>query len=182
MDKYICYVYYNEDWEPYYVGKGSRKRRVYTRHTVDIPAEEYIQIFYFEYEWEAFECEMELISFWKRKCDGGCLLNKTLGGPGTTGLKHKESSKVKIGKSGLGKKRSNQTRERMREARKNQVVDMEALRELAAKKARIKTTVKNIETSEVKSFESRTSCCRELNLDIGTLVKWGRTKGWELVS
>ena len=96
MNKYICYVYYNESWEPYYVGKGSERGRIFTGHDVPIPGAKMTQVFYFETDWQAIECEQELINFWGRECDGGCLMNKTLGGYGLRGFNHSEETKRKM--------------------------------------------------------------------------------------
>ena len=78
-----CYVYNDENGQAYYVGKGQGRRR-YQRHNVEIPPEEQVQIFEFEEDWQAWECEIELIAFWGRKCDGGTLLNVSTGGAGGT--------------------------------------------------------------------------------------------------
>ena len=112
MNKYICYVYYNESWEPYYVGKGSERGRIFTGHDVPIPGAKMTQVFYFETDWQAIECEQELINFWGRECDGGCLMNKTLGGYGLRGFNHSEETKRKTSKGTKGKpKLSNSNRQ-----------------------------------------------------------------------
>lgn len=85
MLKFYCYVYYDENWQAYYVGKGVRNRRRVARK-IKVPPNDRIQIFYFAEEWEAFECEISLIHFWGRKQDGGILDNLALGGPGCPGV------------------------------------------------------------------------------------------------
>ena len=86
MNDYYCYVYYDENWCPYYVGKGSSKRAFKRQDKIQIPSDKsHIQLFWFEYEWQAHECERELISFWKRLSDNGCLQNVCLGGEGAPG-------------------------------------------------------------------------------------------------
>lgn len=81
--KFGCYIYYDADWNPYYVGKGSRRRaRNKQLHTVIVPEPSQVQWFFFDEEWKAYECEIELISFFGRINDGGVLLNVSAGGPG----------------------------------------------------------------------------------------------------
>ena len=87
MNDYYCYVYYDDDWNAYYVGKGCFYRKTDRRkRTIPVADAEHTQVFRFNEEWEAFECERELIALWGRKVDGGCLMNVTLGGPGTLGV------------------------------------------------------------------------------------------------
>ena len=156
MNKYICYVYYNEDWEPYYVGKGAEFTRIYTSHGVRIPGKERTQVFHFANEWEAFECERELIAFWGRECDGGCLQNKSIGGGnGPIGCKFEFSADV-----------------------------IEQLRERCAinsKAKRKSITVRCISTGEIRSFESHRQMSRELDIDRTCLMRYGKTKGWAVV-
>ena len=86
MLDYYCYVYYDADWVAYYVGKGSLKRAFKRQDKINVPSDKsYIQLFYFQYEWEAHECERDLISFYGRSQDGGSLQNVCLGGEGAPG-------------------------------------------------------------------------------------------------
>ena len=82
---YFCYVYFSEDWRPYFVGKGQGykfgdkgSREV---QNIVMPPRNRIQCFYFDEEWEAYECETDLILFFGRQRDGGCLVNINKGGP-----------------------------------------------------------------------------------------------------
>jgi len=156
MNKYICYIYYNEDWEPYYVGKGSEFRRIYTTHGVTKAGKNRTQVFYFANEWEAFECERELIAFWGRECDGGCLKNKSIGGSnGPIGCKLQFSEDA-----------------------------LERLRKLCASHSKAKRksiTVRCIETGEIRAFECQREMERQLNICRRNLQRTGKTKGWELV-
>ncbi len=155
MNKYICYIYYNEDWEPYYVGKGSAVGRIYGRHDVMKPGKKRTQIFYFNTEWEAYECEEQLIGIWKRQCDGGCLYNRTFGGPGVRGRAYSPDERhLKI------------LRENAQSHNK------------AISKA---TVVRNIETGEVRHFPSMHKACEVLGLSRRNLYR-KVSKGWELVS
>ena len=154
MNNYICYVYYNENWEPYYVGKATAFGRIYGRHDVKVPGKKRTQVFYFENEWEAFECEEHLIGVWKRKQDGGCLENRTFGGPGVKGRAYVPDEN-----------------------------HMEVLRKNAQrhnKRIRKPTTLRNVETGEVRHFESRHQACISLGLSKRNLYR-KISKGWELV-
>lgn len=106
--QFYCYVYYDENWQAYYVGKGQDRRRQ-QRHNVEIPEASRIQNFYFEHEWQAWECEIELIAFWNRQVDGGTLLNVSTGGAGgTSGYKHSPKALEKMS-AGLKKRWSDPT-------------------------------------------------------------------------
>ena len=125
---YSVYVYYSDDWSPYYVGKGQRngKRAINRqRHTVPVPATDHIQHFYFDEEWLAFECEQQLINFWGRQSDGGCLLNQALGGPGTPGYKHRPETIEKIRQSQKGKVISQEQREKISRTLKGRPLSLE---------------------------------------------------------
>jgi len=97
MNNYYTYVYYDADWVAYYVGKGSYKRAFKKHYRVTIPSSsEHIQVFYFDEKWKAFECEVSLINLFKRKSDGGSLLNTCLGGEGAPGRKMSDSHYAKL--------------------------------------------------------------------------------------
>jgi hypothetical protein len=102
MRDYYCYVYYDENWVAYYVGKGCRNRKRVTRQ-LQIPPNERIQTFHFTNEWEAYECEIDLIHFWGRKQDGGSLENVALGGPGAPGVIPSEETRAKRSKALKGR-------------------------------------------------------------------------------
>lgn len=82
---YYCYVYYDEDWSAYYVGKGRGKRLYKPEKHPSLPPRKRMQVFRFCHEWQAYECEIELIAFFGRKSDGGTLDNISTGGPGSPG-------------------------------------------------------------------------------------------------
>ena len=169
MNKYLCYIFFDENWSAYYVGKGSCERRIRQRHDVIIPPAERVQVFYFAHEWEAFECERELIAFWGRECDGGCLQNKSIGGGvGPIGCKFvfTEEHKRKIGDAHRG--RTYPHRRKVKPPLK--------------KPWKKSVSVRNIDTGEVRTFESYRQMDRELNIGRRNLVRYGKIKGWELVS
>ena len=117
--KQYCYVYYDKDWLPYYVGKGSGKRSHFRTDGVVVPDEKFIQIFRFKYEWQAHECEIELIAFWKRKIDGGLLDNISFGGPGCRGFKHSEEHRQRMSELSIGRTFSKETRKKIGNANRN---------------------------------------------------------------
>jgi hypothetical protein len=92
---YYVYIYYSEEWVPYYVGKGVGKR-CFDRREITVPTREYIQRFYFLTEQEAFDTEVQLIAHFGRVCDGGTLMNKTIGGPGMSGFSPSEETRQKL--------------------------------------------------------------------------------------
>ena len=83
---FYVYIYLNADGSAYYVGKGAANRWR-QRRGVPTPSKDYIQIFYFDTEQEAWDTEVQLIEFFGRVQDDGCLLNKSTGGAsGTQGV------------------------------------------------------------------------------------------------
>jgi hypothetical protein len=96
MREYYCYVYYDESWNAYYVGKGKKFRCFYRADGIPVADHSHTQVFQGMTEWEAFELETELINFWGRKTDGGCLLNVCLGGAGAPGRKMSRENKLKL--------------------------------------------------------------------------------------
>ena len=79
---YYVYQYLREDNTPYYIGKGKNRRAWSKRHSVGVPDISRIQIIKDKLtEDEAFQLEMDLISYYGRKDIGtGILRNSTQGG------------------------------------------------------------------------------------------------------
>ena len=116
------------DYKPFYIGKGMKNRisRHLCKHNVKKSTHQYrtinkllklglspisIIIFNNLTEEEAFIKEIELISFYKRKIDGGILCNHTLGGEGISGFKMspdtiKKLKLIRSGKMGILSKSS----------------------------------------------------------------------------
>jgi hypothetical protein len=90
---FYVYMYVRDDGTPWYIGKGSKYRRRHYNHHLpkefQRPADEFIiTVKENMTEAAAFALEIELIAKYKRKSDGGILVNKCLGGAGATGFKH----------------------------------------------------------------------------------------------
>jgi len=111
MNNYILYYYLREDFSsPFYVGYG-RPKRINSKHLrsngADLlpPRERRWIVKSGLTKEEVIELEIKHIALWKRKCDGGVLLNQNLGGEGKpggqktkgfTGRKHTKKSRNKI--------------------------------------------------------------------------------------
>jgi hypothetical protein len=106
MNIYYVYAYLREkDLTPYYIGKGS-KNRAFEKHNVKVPKDPFRIIFLQQnlLEHDAFRLEIAYIKLFGRKDLGlGILRNITNGGEGIAGYKHTNETKVKIGKSSIGR-------------------------------------------------------------------------------
>ena len=118
----MFYVYmFVTDGVPWYIGKGCKyRRRHYQSDVIDKEFarpendEDCIIVQDNLTEAAAFALEVELIAKHKRQCDGGTLLNKCLGGPGTRGFKHKPGRPSSM----KGKKHTPEAKAKMSEAKK----------------------------------------------------------------
>ena len=169
MRKYYCYVYYDKNWQAYYVGKGSKRRADYRNDLIPIPTADKIQRFTFKYEWEAYECEVQLISIWGRQLDGGTLVNQTYGGAGIRGLVRSDEFK------------SNASVARKAHPNLHKII------EKCNEATRIPISLVNIITNEVASFPSVQEAARCLGLNpshISALRHKKRKthKGWRLTN
>jgi hypothetical protein len=122
---FYVYMFLDDEDNPYYIGKGCRYRTNHDdkrRKEVPSPKDKskIVKVKEELTEAAAFALEIELIAKYKRKCDGGILVNKCLGGPGTKGYKHppgrpsamkgkKHSAKSKAQMSESAKKRGANT-------------------------------------------------------------------------
>ena len=166
MPDYYCYIYYDENWVAYYVGKGCRNRKLYRQDAIPVATKKYTQVFQFVTEWEAFECERELVSLWGRQIDGGSLMNTCLGGPGTPGRPMSDAHKQAI------RRRHSGTPPHI-----NSVI--------ASSKP---MTIQCIQTGEVKHFPSAASVAKFLNVAKSTARSFRNSpthstcKGWRLTN
>ncbi len=109
-----------DDLSPWYVGKGCKYRK---RHYNKKLAKEFacptddnlIMILKDNLtEAQAYELEVETIAKYGRKCDGGILENKCLGGPGARGFKHDPNRPSPM----KGRKHTDEAKAKMAEKRK----------------------------------------------------------------
>lgn len=78
---YYTYLWFDTDWVPYYVGKGSGRRAFVKHRNLPTPDKDHIVIYNFESEARAFEFEMELIAYYGCRWNStGCLMNEQEGG------------------------------------------------------------------------------------------------------
>jgi hypothetical protein len=105
-NRFYTYAYLREDRTPYYIGKGQR-RRIYQRggKPCHVPKDKSRVIFLKQNltEEEAFKHEIYMIAVFGRKCDGGILLNKSVGGQGTSGVIPSEKTRKLMSKQRKGK-------------------------------------------------------------------------------
>jgi hypothetical protein len=132
LDCYYCYLYRSRDGTPVYVGQGYgrrpwRKERRGAEVDALIASGEAAGpeiIASLETQEQAWAEEIRVI---KRICDGGTLLNKTLGGSGSRGIKmspehraklraasHTAETVAKIAAANRGRKHTDEAREKMR--------------------------------------------------------------------
>lgn len=122
-NRFYTYAYLREDRTPYYVGKG-KGRRIY--QTIGKPCNKppKNRIIFLKQnlsEEEAFKHEIYMIFVYGRKDLGtGILRNKTNGGEGISGFTHSEETRRKISEKNKGKKLTEEHKEKLREANKNQ--------------------------------------------------------------
>lgn len=81
VEMYYVYLWLREDRTPYYVGKG-KGYRAYQKHIIGCPPpkDRIIIVKEFEDEDESYLFEEWLIQVYRRKCEGGTLLNTSIGG------------------------------------------------------------------------------------------------------
>jgi hypothetical protein len=125
MNDYYVYFYVREDGSPYYVGIG-KKNRAYTKHAhrshnIDFKPKSNDRIIIVHQNIlneEAKRLEIGYIKQYGRKCDGGILINLTLGGDGRNGDKPTEETKRKMSLAQKGKIIKPESKSKMVETRK----------------------------------------------------------------
>ena len=123
-NRFYTYAYLREDRTPYYIGKG-QGRRISNRQKKDMksPKDKSRIIFLKQNltEEKAFKHEIYMIAVLGRKDLGtGILRNRTNGGEGMSGFTHSKETRAKISEKNKGKKRTEEQKQKLREAQKNQ--------------------------------------------------------------
>ena len=151
---------------------------------------------------EAINLEKKLISVYNRRCDGGCLLNVSLGGEGSPGYKHNEESRKKLKDAWKRRKDNNykvseETREKIKKAGYGRKVTEETKQKLSkaisgdkhwnyGNKGATDSTRKMNEVSRKKIsvngtvFDSVTSAAKFYNVAVATAIyraKSGKNRG-----
>lgn len=153
---------------PYYVGKGSKDRAWVNHNNVGKPVDQkFIKIFAHSLsEDDAFALEFNLTKSYGRIANNtGILRNLTEGGGGTSGYQHSAKTKTLISKASksrtghwLGKKMSDDTKEKMSKSQKARVRDTSVNERIsAAKKGKSngRTGFKHSEETKIKMAEAR---------------------------
>jgi len=101
---YYVYLWLREDRTPYYVGKG-KGYRGYVKHLIGNPPpkERIIIVKNFDDEEESYQYEMWLIELYGRKCEGGILLNTSIGGHNRNSRIRTEEEFIEIRKETIKK-------------------------------------------------------------------------------
>lgn len=163
--KCIIYAYINEEGQFYYIGRGRPGREKENHKKLKVPPKDRIIILHKNLSLtESVEYEKALIQFYGRKCDGGILENKSIGGHSgalgvsswNKGLKCEyvsESNKKRKGELHplYGKPRSEETKQKISEKNTGKKMTQEQVQKLKDKlTGKVKTDVhkKNISVSK----------------------------------
>ncbi|MBC8427376.1 MAG: hypothetical protein H8D97_00645 [Proteobacteria bacterium] len=145
---YVYALYDPDEEEPFYIGKGHGDRAqdsttlsgsggsIYKKRKINkiLSKGKKIEIDYIEWnltEQRAFEVEIESISFYGRKINGGCLTNLTDGGDGPSGHIHSDEHKRKISNSMKGIIRTKEHTENLRQLQLGKIIPEETKKKIS---------------------------------------------------
>jgi len=171
--KYYTYAYLREDKTPYYIGKG-KKERIYSTHRKFKPPKDKSRIIFLKQnltEEEAFRHEVYMIAVFGRKDLGtGILHNRTNGGEGPSGAVRSDETRKKM--SEAKKNMSDETRKKMSKAKKGRFVSEETRMKLVGR-ATLKYNYKIYSIKESRIYETNNlnAFCREHSLHHSPLFK-----------
>ena len=176
---------------PFYIGKGknsrkdvhlqewSLKKRSHKNNVINKAMREGVKVvaeILHENltEEQAFAKEIELIAFYGRRINGGCLTNATYGGEGPTGYKHTDEARVAMAESKRGRKLNRETREKISRAGKNR--DPKSIARVASKNT---GKTRSIETREKMAAAKRgTTHSREWKT-AAKFRNWDKNPAWK---
>ncbi len=176
--KYIIYAYVNEDKKFYYIGRGRPGREKENHKKLKVPPKDKILILHKNLSLnESIKYEKALIQFYGRKCDGGILENKSIGGhtgslgvpPWNKGLKCdyvSENNKKRKGELHplYGKPRSEETKKKISEKNLGKKMSQEQIEKLKNKlTGKLKTDSHKKNISEGKRGKKQTEQHRKNN-------------------
>jgi len=174
--KIAVYAHYKPDNTIFYIGKGTERRvhskssrTQYWRNVVAKHGYTAKVLAYWDTETEAFEHEKFLISCFREL--GHPLVNLTDGGEGTSGLKWKEESKIKLSNARKGIKFSVKHVENIRKAKSGKKFKAETLEKMRQVRKSGTHNSKPIEVRGTK-FQSMTSFAKFVGVTPLCVKKW----------
>jgi hypothetical protein len=184
---YYTYAYLREDRTPYYIGKGSGRRAYVKNHRINLPEDKNRIIILKKQltEKEAFRHEEYMIFILGRKDLGtGILRNMSEGGSGgASGYKHTKntckfrSERMKGNKIWEGRKHSDISKQKVREARKGKKLSDKHIEKLEESHSKYNWKVISPDKN-IFVIKNLTKFCKENNLAPSPLYNYGKYKGW----
>ena len=147
-NRFYVYLFLRTDGTPYYVGKGTGRRQWDMSRVVKPPKDRSrnVRILDLMNEEDAFAWEKLLIACYGRKDIGtGILCNLTDGGDGSSGKVYSDESKAKMRVAKLGKPRSAEIRQRIREVTTGRLHTPEAKAKISATKTGKKLSPEHVQ-------------------------------------
>jgi hypothetical protein len=184
---YYTYAYLREDRTPYYIGKGSGRRAYVKNHRINLPEDKNRIIILKKQltEKEAFRHEEYMIFILGRKDLGtGILRNMSEGGSGgASGYKHTKntcklrSERMKGNKIWEGRKHSDTSKQKVREARRGKKLSDKHIEKLEESHSKYNWKVISPDKN-IFVIKNLTKFCKENNLAPSPLYNYGKYKGW----
>jgi hypothetical protein len=175
---YYTYAFLRKDKTPYYIGKG-KKGRIHSTHRKFKPPKDKSRIIFLKQnltEEEAFRHEVYMIAVFGRKDLGtGILHNRTDGGEGPSGAVRSDETRKKM--SEAKKNMSDETRKKMSEAKKGRIVSNETRKKLSEANAgktyskKYNYKIYSIKESKIYETNNLNAFCKEHSLNHSPLFK-----------